>query len=435
MLVDTGVGGDGVPGATWIGTPGRLPEELAAAGVEPDEIDLVVLTHLHLDHIGWNLAWDGDRPRPRFPRARYLVQRADWELFAARGDEEDRVAFDRCVAPLQSLGVAELLDGDRVLDDQLSLVHTPGHTPGSQSLLVRSGDDAALLWGDVANHPAQVGEPDWGPGSDVQPEVARGTRRRLLDQHRERGHVARPGPLPRAVRHRDPGRGRPPLAGPPVTAGPAASQAGAPVVVGAGERRKSAVMESPGQAAARCFRCGGVAVSRPSGSRASRQPPSWTARWWARHSRARLSRSVGPPCSQWRRWWASHQAGGRSQPATAQPPSRTTRAARWAAGDDPAGPAHLQRLGGGAAQGRGEPASPLPGAGPPGRPRRRGRAVGRRGRGRRVAGGVGWRLTRTRVTRAVAGQPPAGLGVQRPGPAGLAAQPTGVAEAGCPGPR
>ena len=173
VLVDTGVGGPGAPGATWIGTPGRLPQELAAAGVEPDEIDLVVLTHLHLDHIGWNLAWDGDRPRPRFPRARYLVQRADWELFASRG-EDAREAFDRCVAPLQALGVAELLEGDRTLDAELSLLHTPGHTPGSQSLLVRSGEEAALLWGDVANHPAQVGEPDWGPGSDVQPEVAKG---------------------------------------------------------------------------------------------------------------------------------------------------------------------------------------------------------------------------------------------------------------------
>jgi glyoxylase-like metal-dependent hydrolase (beta-lactamase superfamily II) len=196
VLVDTGVGGEGVPGASWIGTPGRLPEELAAAGVEPDEIDLVVLTHLHLDHIGWNLAWDGDRPRPRFPRARYLVQRADWELFAARGDEDDRAAFDRCVAPLQSLGVAELLDGGRVFDDQLGLVHTPGHTPGSQSLLVRSGDDAALLWGDVANHPAQVGEPDWGPASDVQPEVARGTRRRLLDRIESEGMWLAPAHFP-----------------------------------------------------------------------------------------------------------------------------------------------------------------------------------------------------------------------------------------------
>jgi len=177
----TGVGGPGVPGATWIGTPGRLPEELAVAGVEPDEIDLVVLTHLHLDHIGWNLVTDGDRPRPRFPRARYLVQRADWEAFAAR-PEETRAAFDRCVRPLQDLGVADLLDGDRTVDPVLSVLHTPGHTPGSQSLLVRSGGDAVLLWGDVANHPAQVDRPDWGPGSDTQPGTARDTRRRLLDR-------------------------------------------------------------------------------------------------------------------------------------------------------------------------------------------------------------------------------------------------------------
>ena len=181
VLVDTGVGGPGAPGAAWIGTPGRLPEELAAAGVGLDEVDLVVLTHLHLDHIGWNLAWDGDRARPLFPRARYLVQRSDWEAFAAR-PEESRLAFDRCVRPLQDLGVVELLDGDHILDPQLSILHTPGHTPGSQSLLVRSGAAAALLWGDLANHPAQIDRPDWGPGSDALPEVARQTRRRLLDR-------------------------------------------------------------------------------------------------------------------------------------------------------------------------------------------------------------------------------------------------------------
>jgi glyoxylase-like metal-dependent hydrolase (beta-lactamase superfamily II) len=181
VLVDTGVGGPAAPGAGWIGTPGRLPEELAGAGVGPDEVDLVVLTHLHLDHVGWNLASDGGSPRPRFPRARYLAQRADWEAFAAR-PEPARTAFDRCVRPLQDLGVVELLDGDHILDPQLSILHTPGHTPGSQSLLVRSGAAAALLWGDVANHPAQVDRPDWGPGSDALPEVARQTRRRLLDR-------------------------------------------------------------------------------------------------------------------------------------------------------------------------------------------------------------------------------------------------------------
>jgi glyoxylase-like metal-dependent hydrolase (beta-lactamase superfamily II) len=181
VLVDTGVGGAGAPGATWIGTPGRLPGELAAAGVEPDEVDVVVLTHLHLDHVGWNLTTDGGSPRPRFPRARYLVQRADWEAFAAR-PEATRVAFDRCVRPLQDLGVADLVDGDRTLGPELSVLHTPGHTPGSQSLLVRSGAAAVLLWGDVANHPAQVERPDWGPASDALPEVARQTRRRLLDR-------------------------------------------------------------------------------------------------------------------------------------------------------------------------------------------------------------------------------------------------------------
>ena len=66
------------------------------------------------------------------------------------------------------------------------------------------------------------------------------------------------------------------------------------------------------------------------GLRVSRQPPSWTARWWARQNRARLARSVGPPWSQWRRWWASHQARGRSQSGKTQPPSRTARAVRWA---------------------------------------------------------------------------------------------------------
>jgi glyoxylase-like metal-dependent hydrolase (beta-lactamase superfamily II) len=182
VLVDTGVGPAGTPGAEWIGTAGRLPQQLASAGVEPGEIDVVLLTHLHLDHVGWNLAWDGDRARPRFPQARYLIQRADWHLFATEGDDNDRAAFEQCVRPLQDLGVLELIDGDRVLDGELTVLHTPGHTPGSQSLLVASGADAVLLWGDVANHPAQISEPAWCSNGDSQPEQARETRQSLLDR-------------------------------------------------------------------------------------------------------------------------------------------------------------------------------------------------------------------------------------------------------------
>ena len=211
VLVDTGVGGPGAPGAGWIGTPGRLPDELAAAGVEPEEIDLVVLTHLHLDHVGWNLVWDGERPRPRFPRARYLVQRADWDAFAAR-PEETRVAFDRCVARPGARDGRAAGRGDRDLDAQLRLVHTPGHTPGSQSLLVRSGDDALPS----ATSPTirrRSASPTGARAPTSSSTLARATRRRLLDQV-ESERMARPGPLPRAVRHRHPGRRRPPLGRP-----------------------------------------------------------------------------------------------------------------------------------------------------------------------------------------------------------------------------
>ena len=171
VLVDTGVGGPGAPGATWIGTPGRLPQELAGAGVELDEIDLVVLTHLHLDHIGWNLAWDGGRPRPRFPRASYLVQRSDWELFASR-DEDAREAFDRCVAPLQALGVAELLEGDRTLDAELSLLHTLGTLPAPRACW-SARERRRRCSGATRKPPGPGRRADWGPGSDVMPEVAR----------------------------------------------------------------------------------------------------------------------------------------------------------------------------------------------------------------------------------------------------------------------
>jgi glyoxylase-like metal-dependent hydrolase (beta-lactamase superfamily II) len=195
-LVDTGVGAPWTPGARWIGAPGRLPAELAAAGVDPNTVELVVLTHLHLDHVGWNLAWEGERPRALFPRARHLVQRADWEWFARQGGDNDRAAFERCVRPLETLGLAELVEGDQALDGGLRVLHTPGHTPGSQSLLVASGGDAVLLWGDVANHPAQVSESSWCSRGDLEPETTRRTREVLLDRAEAEGLWLAPAHFP-----------------------------------------------------------------------------------------------------------------------------------------------------------------------------------------------------------------------------------------------
>jgi glyoxylase-like metal-dependent hydrolase (beta-lactamase superfamily II) len=181
VLLDLGVGPPAAAGAEWIGTPGRLPDELHQAGCEPGEVDTVVLSHLHLDHIGWAVTWDGERPRATFPGARHLVQRADWEAFSALGDD-DQAAFDQAVKPLADLGAVEILSGDHPLGGGLDLLHTPGHTPGSQSLLVQSDGERALLWGDVANHPAQVTETTWCSRADFDPGQADSTRRALLDR-------------------------------------------------------------------------------------------------------------------------------------------------------------------------------------------------------------------------------------------------------------
>ena len=186
ILVDTGLGpagalvGAGTPNPVLVQPPAHLLESLQAAGVRPEGVDMVVLTHLHADHVGWNLQDEAGQRRPTFPRARYLVHQADWETFTQEAGRFPWV--ERAVAPLLSLGVLELTSDGHALTDQLTLLHTPGHTPGHQSVLVVSRDERAILWGDLAVHPAQLTEPDWRFAADMDADAARQARRHLLDR-------------------------------------------------------------------------------------------------------------------------------------------------------------------------------------------------------------------------------------------------------------
>jgi glyoxylase-like metal-dependent hydrolase (beta-lactamase superfamily II) len=148
-----------------------------------------------LDHVGWNVLSEGGRTRATFPRARYHVQRADWDAFSTGGDANDRAAFEAVVRPLEELGCLELVDGDQPLTAALGLLHTPGHTPGSQSLTVMSNGEQALLWGDVATHPAQITEPSWS-GTDVDPGMATATRESLFARIEAEGFIAAPAHFP-----------------------------------------------------------------------------------------------------------------------------------------------------------------------------------------------------------------------------------------------
>jgi len=194
VLVDTGWGP---------GFHGRLLDELAAVGVDIDEVDMVVLTHLHGDHIGWNVVHGDDGPRPRFSRARYLVPEADWRHYRAQPQPSD--LFREQVVSLESLGVMDLIGGDHVLTHSVTTVATPGHTPGHLSVAITSGGEHGFILGDVAISPIEAQETAWVNSFDGDRALAQQTRHAVLDRlERDQSivgasHFPRPG-LGRFVR-------------------------------------------------------------------------------------------------------------------------------------------------------------------------------------------------------------------------------------------
>jgi len=198
ILVDTGLGPRpaDTPDVPW----GELLRDFQANGVRPDEVDMVVMTHLHRDHVGWNLMAEGTRHVPTFPRARYWMSAKDWEACHQADVQPQRFPnAPTCVWPLAELGLVELMDGEHTLTRDLTAVPTPGHTPGHMSILVTSKGERALVLGDAAHSPVQVLEPDWVSRADMDPDLTRQTRKALLDRlEREQiliaaGHFEAPG--------------------------------------------------------------------------------------------------------------------------------------------------------------------------------------------------------------------------------------------------
>jgi glyoxylase-like metal-dependent hydrolase (beta-lactamase superfamily II) len=198
ILVDTGLGPRpaNTPDVPW----GELLRDFQANGVRPDQVDMVVMTHLHRDHVGWNLLAEGERYVPTFPKARYWMSAKDWD--ASHQPEVQAARFPNaptCVWPLADLGLVELMHGEHSLTRELTAVPTPGHTPGHMSILVTSRGERALVLGDAAHSPVQLQEPDWVSRADMDPELTRQTRRALLDRlEREdiivaAGHFQAPG--------------------------------------------------------------------------------------------------------------------------------------------------------------------------------------------------------------------------------------------------
>ena len=188
ILVDTGLGTMATnPGSVALfagGVDGRLLSDLEEAGVNKDDIDTVFLTHLHPDHVGWNVNNDGPSPVPTFPNAKYVFHQDDWEAFRPPRDSEvfGLTFWEETLAPLETAGVTEPLTGEQVITSEITAILTPGHTPGSMSLAIDSGGQKALVMGDVFHGPAQVSEPSWVFAFDADPDTAVQTRNRILDR-------------------------------------------------------------------------------------------------------------------------------------------------------------------------------------------------------------------------------------------------------------
>jgi glyoxylase-like metal-dependent hydrolase (beta-lactamase superfamily II) len=162
---------------------------LAAAGVQPEDVDVVMCTHLHTDHVGWNTRREDGQWVPTFPNARYLFHRREYDFWLDQYRDTDwlRDAFVDSVLPVVDAGQADLVPGDHEIDHGLWLEPCPGHTPGAVNLHLASGPDHGIFCGDLVHHPLQVAEPQWSTIFCTDPLQSRLTREAFVERHADSG--------------------------------------------------------------------------------------------------------------------------------------------------------------------------------------------------------------------------------------------------------
>lgn len=160
---------------------------LAAAGVSPADVDFVMCTHLHVDHVGWNTRLENGRWVPTFPNARYLFSERELAYWTDQHAKEPIACIADSVLPILDAKQADLVKSDHALDDHVRLMPTPGHTPDHFAVGLGRGTDAAVLTGDLIHSPLQTRYPHISMRADTDPAQAAATRTGFLERYCDTG--------------------------------------------------------------------------------------------------------------------------------------------------------------------------------------------------------------------------------------------------------
>jgi glyoxylase-like metal-dependent hydrolase (beta-lactamase superfamily II) len=202
ILIDSCIGNDKERPARpqWHRMKSSFIDDLARLGVGVADVDYVMCTHLHWDHVGWNTRLADGKWVPTFPKARYVMARREfdhWKGVADSGmDTPHATAFGDSVLPVVAAGQALLVGDDYALDDGLWFEPYPGHTPGNVVIHARSGGERGVFVGDVLHHPLQCLKPEWSTRACSDPDGSRQSRTRLIEEHADSGTLIMPAHFP-----------------------------------------------------------------------------------------------------------------------------------------------------------------------------------------------------------------------------------------------
>ncbi len=185
-------GGKTIVVDTCMGNDRKLPQDMGPfttgfladleSVVKREQVDYVMCTHLHFDHVGWNTMLVDGEFVPTFPNAKYLFGREEYEHWSS-APEDVNIDFTYGVQPVVDAGLHELVESDHSITDEVVLEPTPGHTPGHVSVKIQSKGERAVITGDMVHHPVQLAEPGWSSHPDAQPERAIQTRKDFVARY------------------------------------------------------------------------------------------------------------------------------------------------------------------------------------------------------------------------------------------------------------